>query len=69
MSGHTSQIALPRMPAARGSRGRRLLLSLFSVGIFLAVVFLAVHAVPDSMIGRSIHMHLGQLANPQSWTP
>jgi hypothetical protein len=69
MSGHTSQIALPRSPEPPARRGRRLLLSLLSGLAFFAVVFLTVHEFPDTAIGRSIHIHLGQLADPQSWTP
>jgi hypothetical protein len=36
---------------------------------FLVAVIVAVDRFPDTPLGRTIDLHLSQLADPQSWTP
>jgi hypothetical protein len=69
MTGHTSQNALPRVPRTRVARRHRVLIYvLASLGLAVGMV-LAVDRFPDTQLGRTIGMHLSQLADPQSWTP
>jgi len=50
-------------------RVRRALITALAAFTFTAVAFLAVHRFADSYLGRTIGLHLSQLADPHSWTP
>ena len=69
MGGHSSQNALPRHPRPDRSRRHRILVCLLTGLAFLACLLLAVDRIPDTALGRSVSIHLQQLANPASWTP
>jgi len=69
MSGHTSQNVLPRPAGRWPTRRRRTLTSVLAGLAFLVAVIVAVDRFPDTPLGRTIDLHLSQLADPQSWTP
>jgi len=69
MGGHSSQNALPRHPRPARARRRHILVHLLTGLAFLACLLLAVDRIPDTALGRSIGIHLHQLADPASWTP
>jgi hypothetical protein len=69
MGGHSSQNALPRHPCPVRSRRHRILVCLLTGLAFLACLLLALDRIPDTALGRSIHNHLHQLADPAAWTP
>lgn len=68
MTGPTSHIARPRRSPANARPWRLQVPWLFGA-VFLGVLFLLVENFPDSHLGRTIHARLGQLADPESWTP
>lgn len=69
MVGRNSQNALPRHPRASKSRRRRAVISVITGLAFLGVLFVAVDRFPTTDLGRTIVMHLTQLADPESWAP
>lgn len=69
MTGHTSQNTPPRNSAAPVTRTRRALVCTLAALAFMAVALLAVDRVPDTHLGRTIDLHLSQLADPHSWIP
>ena len=68
MTGPTSHIARPRNSSAN-TRPWRLQISWVFGAVFLGALFLLVENFPDSHLGRTIQAQLGQLADPESWTP
>ena len=68
MTEPTSHIAPTRGSHADGGRWRLQLSLIFGAAFLVALLLFAQH-IPHSRLGRTIDAHLGQLADPASWTP
>lgn len=69
MAGPSSQNAPTRDSGSEGQtdRGRRIALAVIGGLTLLIAAGLAVEHFPESELGRTLHSHLSQLADPRSW--
>jgi hypothetical protein len=64
-----SQNAPAHHPSPRVDRLRRALLSLLAGLVLVTAAMVAVDALPETALGRSIDAHLTRFADPRSWIP
>lgn len=69
MAGPSSQNPPTRQstPERLADRRRRIALSVIGGLALLVAAGLTVEHFPESELGRTLHSHLSQLADPQSW--